>query len=112
MQFISTMADDPEKNRLTRALHHIIVVLVVVPSIYILSVGPAIILVVKVPKLREPVHAVYAPHDLAARSYISEKDDGSVPFFLGNRRPASLMERLRAQQSLRDFFLFGHLSRS
>lgn len=61
MQFISTMADDPEKNRLTRALHHIIVVLVVVPSIYILSVGPAIILVVKVPKLREPVHAVYAP---------------------------------------------------
>jgi hypothetical protein len=61
MQFIRGMADDPEKNRSIRVLHHIVVALIVLPLIYILSVGPAIFLVVKVPKLRQPVHTVYAP---------------------------------------------------
>jgi len=31
------------------------------PLIYLLSVGPAVVIVVKVPKLRNPVRAVYAP---------------------------------------------------
>ena len=55
------MADTAEKHHLTRTLYHLTVVLVVVPLIYILSAGPAIVIVVKVPKLRDPVRAIYAP---------------------------------------------------
>ena len=55
------MADSAEKHPVTRALHHLMVALVVVPLIYILGVGPAIVIVVKAPKLRDPVRAVYAP---------------------------------------------------
>jgi hypothetical protein len=61
MRFIEPMADSAEKHHVTRALHHLMVALVVVPLIYILGVGPAIVIVVKAPKLRDPVRAVYAP---------------------------------------------------
>jgi len=55
------MSDPAEKGHLTRILHHITVAAVVLPLIYLLSVGPAVVIVVKVPKLRNPVRAVYAP---------------------------------------------------
>ncbi len=61
MGFIEPMAESVEKHHVTRALHHLMVGLVVVPLIYILGVGPAIVIVVKAPKLRDPVRAVYAP---------------------------------------------------
>ena len=55
------MAANADTSSLSRALHHVIVVLIVLPLIYFLSVAPAMVIVVKVPKLREPVRAVYAP---------------------------------------------------
>jgi hypothetical protein len=61
IRFIELMADTAEKHHVTRALHYLMVALVVVPLVYILSSGPAIILVVKAPKLRDPVRAVYWP---------------------------------------------------
>jgi hypothetical protein len=55
------MADAAQKSRLTRFIHHVVVMMIILPVIYILSVGPAILIVVKFPKLRAPIHAVYAP---------------------------------------------------
>ena len=42
-------------------MHGVGIALIVLPLIYLLSVGPAVIIVVKVPSLRGPIHAVYAP---------------------------------------------------
>jgi hypothetical protein len=61
MGFIEAMADSAEKNHLIRAFHHFTVAVVVLPLIYLLSVGPAVVVVVKAPRLRDPVRAVYAP---------------------------------------------------
>jgi hypothetical protein len=61
MGSIGEVAGAPEKNLLTRAVHHLVVAMVLLPFIYILSAGPAIVIVVKIPKLRAPIHTVYAP---------------------------------------------------
>lgn len=61
MEFIDVMANQTESGGMARTFHYVIAVVIGLPLIYILSVGPAIVIVVKVPKLREPVHTVYAP---------------------------------------------------
>ena len=55
------MAEAAPKSRLTRIVHHVVVMMIILPIIYVLSVGPAIFIVVKFPKMRAPIHAVYAP---------------------------------------------------
>jgi hypothetical protein len=59
--FIGPMAANPQAARLSRFLCHLALVVVGLPLIYLLSVGPAVIVVVKIPSLRGPIHAVYTP---------------------------------------------------
>jgi hypothetical protein len=61
MGFIDVMADTVEANRFNRMFYHIATVLVGLPLIYFLSVGPAVVIVVKAPKLRDQVRSIYAP---------------------------------------------------
>ncbi len=80
MRFIDVMADIAGKSGLSRAIHYVIMMTVGLPLIYFLSVGPAVVIVVKVPSLRNPVRAIYTPiiwlHD---RKFLYRQMD----FYLG-----------------------------
>jgi lipid-A-disaccharide synthase-like uncharacterized protein len=61
MGFIYYVASQPANNKASRAFHYVLILMTGLPLVYFLSVGPAVILVVKVPSLRNEVRAIYAP---------------------------------------------------
>jgi hypothetical protein len=61
MRFIDDMANNTETNTLSRAFYYVTSIVVGLPLIYLLSVGPAVVIVVKAPKIRNQVRAIYTP---------------------------------------------------
>lgn len=61
MRFIVNMAQRSDTSHLSRVVHYVTAIVIGLPIIYFLSVGPAVVIVVKAPSLRTPVRAIYTP---------------------------------------------------
>jgi hypothetical protein len=55
------MDDTAEKQPRSRIVAYVVMIAVLLPLVYILSVGPAIFLVIKFPSLGRPATTIYQP---------------------------------------------------